>query len=405
MSLLIPDGIRMVLHVHLDLVGGIAGDMFVAAMADARPELVDGLVVALKALAPPSHVSYGLESYSDGVLNGTRFKTSEGRDGSAHTPFPLLCDRIRASNLSAPVVSRALDIFTLLGEAEGAVHGVSLEEVNFHEVGAWDSVIDVVGAAYFIEALDATWSCGAIPQGGGLVNTAHGALPLPVPAVTALLEGFEFFEDDLEGERVTPTGAAILRHLIVGSQRNCDRRQLLTAGNGFGTRELVGKSNVLRALVFNNLEKQKVTDEVGVIEFGIDDQSPEDLAYALELVRVSDGVIDVVQWPVFGKKGRMGAHIQILVVPLHLDDVVDICLSETTTIGLRWRLEARRMLTRETVTVDGASGPIRVKLVELPDGAPSAKAENDDLAGIIGGREGRRAARSKAEEEAVGRKK
>ena len=196
-----------------------------------------------------------------------------------------------------------------------------------------------------------------------------------------------------------------MRHLIVDSQRNSDRRQLLTTGYGFGTRELVGKSNVLRALVFNNLEQQKLTDEVGVIEFGIDDQSPEDLAHALELVRVSAGVIDVVQWPVFGKKGRMGAHVQILFVPAHLDDVVDICLSETTTIGLRWRFESRRVLTRETVTVDSASGSIRVKLVELPDGRSSAKAENDDLAAITGGREARRAARSKAEEDAGGRNK
>ena len=392
----------MACHVHLDLVGGIAGDMFLAALADARPELVEDLLTALKALAPPSHVSYGFETYGDGVLNGIKFTTSEGPDRSAHTPFPLICDRIRASKISIPVVSRALEIFTLLGEAESAVHGVSLEEVNFHEVGAWDSIIDVVGAAYFIEALDATWSCGTVPQGGGLVNTAHGALPLPAPAVTSLLEGFEFFEDGLDGERVTPTGAAILRHLVGDAQRNSDRRQLLATGIGFGTRKLVGKSNILRALVFENLQRQTLTEEVGVIEFGIDDQSPEDLAHALDVVRISDGVIEVVQWPVSGKKGRMGAHIQILVVPALLDDVVDICLSETTTIGLRWRLEARRVLKRETVTVDSANGPIRVKLVELPDGRYSAKAENDDIAGITGGREARRVARSKAEEEAGG---
>ena len=391
----------MALHVHLDLVGGIAGDMFIAAMADAHPELVEGLLGTLKALVPPSHVSYGVEAYSDGLLNGIRFKTSEGGDSSGHTSFPVLRDRIRRSKLSPHIVSCALDIFTLLGEAEAAVHGSSLEEVNFHEVGAWDSIIDVVGAAYFIDALDATWSCGAIPQGGGLANTAHGELPLPAPAVIVLLEGFEFFEDGLDGERVTPTGAAILRYLMGGSERNSGRGQLLSGGNGFGSRELAGKSNILRALVFNNLSKENLTNEVGIIEFGIDDQSPEDLANALELVRGSVGVIDAVQWAVLGKKGRMGAHIQILVVPGYLDDVVKVCLSETTTIGLRWRFETRRVLPRKTVTVDGASGPIRVKLVKLPDGKPSAKAENDDLAGISGGREKRRVAKLKAEEEAA----
>ncbi len=398
-------GSRMNLDVHLDLVGGIAGDMFIAALADARPDLVDGLLACLTSLNPPTQVSFELLPFDDGILNGVRFVTSEPPDKSSHTRFPALCERIQRSKLSRSVASRAIDIFTLLGESEARVHGVPLDKVDFHEVGAWDSVIDVVGAAYFIETLGGSWSCGAVPQGGGFVSTAHGELPVPAPAVTALLEGFEFFDDGLRGERVTPTGAAILRNLITKQNLKTERGKLLRSGIGFGTRKLIRKSNVLRALLFDRSLDSEKLDQVGVIEFEVDDQTAEDLAHALDVLRDRTGVIDVLQWPTFGKKGRLGAHVQVLVAPANVSEVIEACLSETATIGLRWRMDARELLPRETITVDGVVGPVRVKLVELPNGESSAKAENDDVIGVSGGREARRIARNQAEEGARERKK
>ena len=204
----------MTCHIHLDLVGGIAGDMFIAALSDARPDLVDGLLQNLDSLAVPADVSFSLNVFHDGILQGKQFDTSESRDNPSHTDFPALCERIRKSGLPKSVIGHAIEIYTLLAEAEAHVHGMDVDDVSFHEVGAWDSVIDVVGAAYFIEVVGGTWSCGPVPLGGGLVDTAHGSLPVPVPAVTALLTGFQFYQDGLTGERVTPTGAAILRYLI-----------------------------------------------------------------------------------------------------------------------------------------------------------------------------------------------
>ncbi len=399
----------MASHIHLDLVGGIAGDMFIAALADARNDLVEGLLSNLDDLGAPPDVRFSLDSHNDGVLRGKRFRTNENFDKGSHTDFETIRDRIKNSKLRDNVSVCAVEIFTLLADAEANVHGVNRNEVNFHEVGAWDSVLDVVGAAYFIQAIKGTWSFGAVPTGGGEVATAHGKLPIPVPAVTTLLRGFSFYEDGLSGERVTPTGAAILKFLTGKASKNQNgERILLCSGVGFGSRRLVGKSNVLRALFYEHSESSKYTDQVGVVEFEIDDQTPEDLANAVDRLRNMPSVIDVAQWPSFGKKGRVGNHLQVLTHPLLVDEVSEACLTETATIGIRWRIESRRILDRKTVSVDSKTvinGPVRVKLVELPDGRQVAKADSDDLKDVPGGREGRRIIRGVVEEKARETKK
>ena len=295
----------MLLHTHLDLVGGIAGDMFLSAITDAHPELSEGLLGMFQDLDIPEGVTYSFQERNDGVFRGRGFVTNEPRNPGEHTHFPQLCNRLRNCRITDAVASRAITIFTLLAEAESRVHGVPLDKVNFHEVGAWDSLIDIVGAAYLIDLLDSSWSCGVVPLGGGYVRTAHGSLPIPAPATSILLEGFECLDDGLSGERVTPTGAAILRHLRDYEPSTPVRGKLLFSGIGFGTSKLAGKSNILRALVFDASQGQTQADTVGVVEFEVDDQPPEELAYALDLVREKPGVLDVVQWPFFGKKNRI----------------------------------------------------------------------------------------------------
>jgi uncharacterized protein (TIGR00299 family) protein len=397
------------MHIHLDAIGGVAGDMFVAAVLDAFPDLRDGMLGAITAAGLPSGIVCRVVEHRDEVLTGLRFLVEEpayrereagsrylGPAEHRHIPFREIRARLQSANLGAGVKQRAVAIFTALAEVEGKVHGMATEDVTFHELGGWDSIADMVGAAFLIDALDATWSASALPKGNGRVQTDHGWLPVPTPATTLLLQGFELFDDGLAGERITPTGAAILKHLAAAQSSDRAPRRLLRTGTGFGTKTFPGLSNVLRLLVFENATSALAGDRVAQVEFEIDDQTPEDLAIGLDRLRAHPAVIDVLQMSAFGKKGRMAAHIQILAEPDNLESVFDACFAETTTLGLRWQLIERRILERaqETVDVDGRS--VRVKTAQRP-GALTAKAESDDLLSLKGGRVEREGVRRAAE--------
>jgi pyridinium-3,5-bisthiocarboxylic acid mononucleotide nickel chelatase len=390
----------MRVHIHLDAVGGVAGDMFLAAMLNARPDLEKSVMSAIRACGLPDTWSVELRDHKASGLTGAHLHIdgpAEGDRRPAHT-FRAIRAMISDSPLAEAVAARAIAIFSVLAEAEGAVHGKDPEDVHFHEVADWDSVADIVGAAAAIEAVGATsWSVSPLPMGSGRIKSAHGILPVPAPATAKLLSGFELFDDGIPGERITPTGAAILKHLAPQGS-GVPKGQILSGeGSGFGTRELPGIPNILRVLVF---EPKKGDDEslagsgmVAIVEFEVDDQTPEDLATGLEKIRSHPDVLDVVQAPVFGKKGRIAAAVRILCRPEAVDAVAEVCFLETTTIGLRWHLSQRLELRRRMVDADG----IRVKVIERPDGSLSAKAEADDLAGIDGGRAERNVAGTKAE--------
>ncbi len=399
------------MHLHLDPVGGIAGDMFIAAMLDAFPRLHAGLDAALAKVGLPPGAHCALRAHHDGVLSGKRFevslpaesRTSRAGHQHAHVGLAAIRAAIAIMDLDAAVAARAAAIFAVLAQAEAEVHGVGVDEVEFHEVGALDSIADIVGAAWIIEALGpASWSVGALPLGSGRVHTAHGSLPLPAPAVLRLLQGFAFFDDGLAGERVTPTGAAILRHLACAAAMGPRPGRLCASGMGFGARKLPALANVLRVLAFDMAQAPAV-EQVALLAFEVDDQTAEDLALGLERLRACAGVLDVVQSPVFGKKGRMAAQVQVLAEPQQLAAAVAACFSETTTLGVRHQLIARSVLERrQTTIIDAAGTPVRVKLAQRPDGALSAKAESDDLrAG--GERSGREKLRCGSEAAALAR--
>ena len=388
---------------HLDPVGGIAGDMFAAAVLDARPDLVDGLWAALAALGLPPSVEVAIDPYGESALTGMRFQVTAPEDeGHGHVRLADVRARLDAARIEPAVRKRALAIFTLLAEAEGAVHGMDPAEVTFHEVGAWDATVDIVAAAYLIEALGpARWSCGAIPLGSGRVRCAHGLLPVPAPAVVHLLRRLATHDDGIEGERVTPTGAAILAHLAP-AQASGEPETLVGVGTGFGNRTLPGLSNVLRVLEFAPVAPAAEQEQVAVLRFEIDDQTPEDLALGLDRLRAHPGVLDVLQWPAYGKKGRLVAAVQVLAEADALDAALAAVFDETTTLGVRWSKVARSALARDTATHADALGTVRVKRAHRPAGTVTAKAELDDLAGSAG-HAAREERRRDAEAAALGR--
>ena len=371
----------MSVHIHLDPVGGIAGDMFAAAMLNAMPEHALPLQQAIDGLALPAEVKATLIPHDDGTLTGARFDVSlpkpDGEHDHDHRSFREIRRYIDGSALDAAVRSRALAIFRTLAEAEAEVHGYAVDDVTFHEIGAWDSIVDIVAAAFLIERAGArSWSVAPLPTGSGRVKTQHGDLPVPPPAVALLLKGFVVFDDGRPGERVTPTGAAIIRHLAPAPQlpRGLFRHDRI--GYGFGTKRFEGISNVLRVMVLQPVESGPAEEEIGVISFEVDDQTPEDLAIGLDRLRGSPGVIDVLQSAAFGKKGRMVASIRVLASAAATDAVADRCFTETTTLGVRLERVQRRILPREITSI----GDVRIKHAVRPGGAVTAKADIDDIA-------------------------
>jgi uncharacterized protein (DUF111 family) len=205
-------------------------------------------------------------------------------------------------------------------------------------------------------------------------------MPVPAPATAILLENFLTIDDGVPGERVTPTGAAILRHLCSDRPAALTPRVLGRSGVGFGARSLPGMSNCLRVLAFDEAPAVACGHrELAVIEFEVDDQTAEDLATGLDRLRRHEGVHDVVQAPVFGKKGRMMTYVRLLAAADARDAVISACFRETTTIGLRHRLVSGAALPRRMSVVNVAGHPVRVKSVDRPGGR-TAKAEVDDVA-------------------------
>ena len=385
----------MNLAIRLDAVGGVAGDMFVAAIVDALPDLRGRVQRDAGAVLPAGTGTPVFEPGTSAGLHCLRFRLSAPADGHhhpVHAGFPDMVARIEAAPLSQGTAAHATAILRHLAEAEAAIHHVPLDEVHFHEIGDWDSLMDVTAAGSVAAALGgARWSVSALPRGDGLVRTRHGLLPVPAPATARLLEGFTWRDDGIAGERVTPTGAAILRHLVQARDARVGGR-LRATGTGAGTRELPGQPNILRAAVFEDTAERPGEEDILVLCFEIDDMTAEEFGIAADRLRATPGVRDLVLIPGIGKKGRPVHTFRLLVEPGQGELVAEACFTETSTIGLRWQAARRAVLPRAI----SEAGPVRVKTVIRPSG-PSSKAENDDLARIAG-LEARRAAKRAAEE-------
>ena len=295
--------------------------------------------------------------------------------------------RTLSVNLPVRMDDGKVHVFRGYRTVHSTARGPSLGGVRFR-TGVTAHECEVLSAVMTLKAAVAD-----LPLGGGRVRTAHGMLPVPAPATARLLQGFDWRDDGVSGERVTPTGAAILRHLAKGPGRPGGR--LEATGSGAGTRELPGMPNILRALVFDTAaaEDRDAGQEVAVLSFDVDDMTGEEIGVAADRLRALDGVLDLALAPLAGKKGRPLTGFRLLVRPGALGFVQERCLLETSTIGLRWRVEQRSTLER---SADLSGSDIRVKRVNRPGGATTAKAESDDLTSIDS-LAGRRTAKSEAE--------
>jgi len=379
------------MHIHLDPIGGMAGDMFAAAMLDCNRDWQTPLYEAIRGSGLTPDLEVCALQHNDGSLTGHRFEVKQPTSlDRHHHRWHDIRERLHNSGLETAVKERAIAIFELLAEAEAEVHGSSVDEVTFHEVGAWDSIADIVAAAWLIERNGATtWSCSPLPLGRGRVASAHGLLPIPAPATALLIKGFPVFDDGVEGERVTPTGAAILKHLNPSFEPRMPPSVMLGRGYGFGTKTFPGFSNVLLVSLFDLQRSRAADSRVAVCEFEVDDQTPEDLAIGLERLRELPGIFDVTQAPVFGKKGRLSMRIQVLGDVSQIDAILDKCMTETTTLGVRWHTVNRATLVRDETSHALHGEQVRVKRAERPDGVRTRKVEMADLAAAPGGHAGR----------------
>jgi len=284
-------------------------------------------------------------------------------------PFATIRAMLEDAAISAPVRDRALAVFAVLAEAEGRIHGVPPEAVHFHEVGGVDAIVDVVGAALGVETLGITAiDVGPLPLGSGIVDSAHGRLPVPAPATVELLRGFAVRPGDGAGEMVTPTGAAILRGF--GAVPAAPAALVPTRiGYGSGTRTLADRPNVLRIVLGEDVAPARgANDTMVVLETNIDDMNPELYEHATARLFAA-GAVDVVLVPVQMKKGRPGVVLQVLAPPDRRDAVAGVLFAETTTIGVRMYTVERLKLERRVEEVATPYGTIRVK-ISGPEGGP-----------------------------------
>lgn len=377
--------IRNILHIHLDPIGGIAGDMFIAAMLDAFPAYESETFASMFSAGLPKDWNVRKVSERRGGLAGSRLLIIPKKENSGpdHKSYRALRGLIGDASITPAVRDKALLILEILAEAEAEVHGVSRDEIHFHELAGWDSLADLVACAWLMDRLQVkSWSIGPLPMGSGRVTTAHGQMPIPVPATAELLRGMELIDDGISGERITPTGAALVKLLQPVMRPLPISAKLVAIGTGLGSNDFEGISNCLRILAFSSDQSVTESDLVGVIEFFVDDQTPEDIGIAVSRLVDNDRVFDIQQIAAIGRKGRLGNFLTVMCEVSSIDEISELCFKETTTIGLRTRISKRKTLYREHTQVKSDGRLLAAKRTRRPGGDWTTKIESDAIANL-----------------------
>lgn len=359
-------------HLHLQPIGGAAGDMILASLFSAGAPLHQ-VSDALQSLGVPFDLSSEVASASG--VRALRVQVTHPEE-HAHRTLGDIEALIRGSGLPSRVVERSLAAFLRLAEAEGSVHGIPPEEVTFHEVGAVDSIVDVVGSCIALELLGVdTVSCGPLPLGHGAVDAAHGPLPVPAPATLEALKGCRVRWTDEPRETTTPTGAALMQSLTGGTfTESAPPMTLGATGYGTGNASLRYAPNLLRAAVG---EIEGTSGELELLEANIDDASGEMLGSAAERL-LESGAVDAWLEPILMKRGRGAYKICALVESSHRERMAHLIMRQTGTLGVRHRPVGRSVAGRRVVTVRLSYGDCRVKIGELDGEIFSVSPEHAD---------------------------
>ncbi len=364
---------------YIDAQSGISGDMMIGALLDLGGSLGQ-LQAKLRSLALHGYRLATRKVLRAGILS-TKFDVKGTVEPAAHAPheahedhgnahhhrsFREIRAMIESSSLSDWVKGKSVAVFARLAEAEGAIHDQPADEVHFHEVGAADSIIDIVGCMILLEdLLPVRVLCSPINLGQGTLECRHGIYPVPGPAVEKLLHGVPTFSNAVTGELTTPTGAALLA-VLVDSFGPRPAMTTRATGYGAGTRDIPGCANVLRLTLADPVrpETRPGAEEVAVVEATIDDMNPQIWGYFQERA-LTAGALDVYATPVQMKKNRPGIQLTLICEPAIVDEMIGLIFAETTTIGVRQMIARRRTLERSQEQVHTAYGPVRIKTAWL----------------------------------------
>ena len=361
--------------VHVDPVGGASGDMLLAALVDAGVE-----PGALRAAVDPLDLGdWTLEigEVTRGGLGAVAVTVTAADDGVVRT-WPYVRGLLERAPLPEAVRARALGTFRRLARAEARIHRVDPERVHFHEVGAVDALVDVVGVCTGLHLLEAERvTCAPVPQGVGMTRSAHGLLPLPAPAVLELLAGAPTYSTGITAELCTPTGAALLAEWV-DEWADMPPLRPRRVGYGAGARNLEARPNVLRLIVGEPARHGGAAAAV-LLETTVDDLSGELVPPVLDALRAA-GADDAWARPVIMKKGRPGLELACIAPPARSAALRRVLFRETTTLGVRERLLDKWTLEREWVTVEVEGQPVRLKVGRLDDQVVNVAPEFEDCA-------------------------
>lgn len=357
----------------IDASGGLAGDMLCGALVDAGASM-DRAKRTVAALELGAEIR--CEAVTRGAFAASHFVVDCTQPPTTHRHYSDIVDLLQVAPIAESTKTRALRVFRRIAEVEAKAHGIRIEEVHFHEVGAVDSIVDVVVFCDLLDDLSIDRIvAGPIPVGEGRIRIAHGEVTLPTPALLGLAQGWTLQSTGRSGEQTTPTGAALVTTLA--EEGSMASMRPASTGHGAGTRNPPHHANITRVVIGETQQHAGVFDQVCVLECQVDDMLPEILPECLQIL-LDHQALDAYSTPILMKKGRAGFAITVICEPQHRESLSALLFRHTTTLGVRFSLQEREKLERSFETVETKWGPVQIKIARYRGVAVNAAPEFED---------------------------